>query len=392
MNQIKIGAFISERRKAKGWTQSQLAEKLEITDKAISKWETGRSMPDLSLFMPLCTLLDVTLNELFAGECIAEEKLKEKADEVLMDVITNWLGHDKWESKESDTTPENVLEVENVSKLYENVSTGHENVSIGHENVSIGHENVSTGHETENNSVLAVKDVSFQIPHGSFVGIMGASGSGKTTLLNLIATIDKPTNGTIRISGQNIVDIPDEAAAEFRRRHLGFVFQEYNLLETLTIYENIALALTIKEVSKESIRPTIQNLSEKLDISAILDKFPYEVSGGQRQRCACARAIVVNPDIILADEPTGALDSHAARQLLDTLAMLCREYGATILMVTHDVMAASYCDRILFMKDGEIKAALNREQENKQTFFADILKKMEWIEGESHDVLEIVNP
>ena len=375
MNQIKIGAFISERRKAKGWTQSQLAEKLEITDKAISKWETGRSMPDLSLFMPLCTLLDVTLNELFAGECIAEEKWKERADEVLMDVITNWLGHDNREkvhsreSKESDTTPENVLEVENVSKLYENVSTGHENVS--------------TGHETENNSVLAVKDVSFQIPHGSFVGIMGASGSGKTTLLNLIATIDKPTNGTIRISGQNIVDIPDEATAEFRRRHLGFVFQEYNLLETLTIYENIALALTIKEVPKESILPTIQSLSEKLDISAILDKFPYEVSGGQRQRCACARAIVVNPDIILADEPTGALDSHAARQLLDTLVMLCREYGATILMVTHDVMAASYCDRILFMKDGEIKAALNREQENKQTFFADILKKIEWMEGES---------
>ena len=375
MNQIKIGAFISERRKAKGWTQSQLAEKLEITDKAISKWETGRSMPDLSLFMPLCTLLDVTLNELFAGERIAEEKWKERADEVLMDVITNWLGHDNREkvhsreSKESDTTPENVLEVENVSKLYENVSIGHENVSIRH--------------ETENNSVLAVKDVSFQIPQGSFVGIMGASGSGKTTLLNLIATIDKPTNGTIRISGQNIVDIPDEAAAEFRRRHLGFVFQEYNLLETLTIYENIALALTIKEVPKESIRPTIQSLSEKLDISAILDKFPYEVSGGQRQRCACARAIVVNPDIILADEPTGALDSHAARQLLDTLVMLCREYGATILMVTHDVMAASYCDRILFMKDGEIKAALNREQENKQTFFADILKKIEWMGGES---------
>ena len=335
-------------------------------------------MPDLSLFLPLCTLLEVTLNELFAGECIAEEKLKEKADEVLMDVITNWLGHDKWETKESGTVLQNVLEVENVSKLYENISTGHENIL--------------EQHKTENNSVLAVNDVSFQIPHGSFVGIMGASGSGKTTLLNLIATIDKPTNGAVRISGQNIVDMPDEAAAEFRRKHLGFVFQEYNLLETLTIYENIALALTIKEVSKESIRPTIQNLSEKLDISAILDKFPYEVSGGQRQRCACARAIVVNPDIILADEPTGALDSHAARQLLDTLAMLCREYSATILMVTHDVMAASYCDRILFMKDGEIKAALNREQENKQTFFTDILKQIECIEGENHDVLEAVNP
>jgi putative ABC transport system ATP-binding protein len=371
MNQIKIGAFISERRKAKGWTQSQLAEKLEITDKAVSKWETGRSMPDLSLFLPLCTLLEVTLNELFAGECIAEEKLKEKADEVLMNVITNWLGHDKWETKESGTVLQNVLEVENVSKLYENILEQH---------------------KTENNSVLAVNDVSFQIPHGSFVGIMGASGSGKTTLLNLIATIDKPTNGAVRISGQNIVDMPDEAAAEFRRKHLGFVFQEYNLLETLTIYENIALALTIKEVSKEKIRPMIQNLSEKLDISAILDKFPYEVSGGQRQRCACARAIVVNPDIILADEPTGALDSHAARQLLDTFVMLCREFSATILMVTHDVMAASYCDRILFMKDGEIKAALNREQENKQTFFTDILKQIECIEGENHDVLEAVNP
>ncbi len=180
MNQIRIGAFISERRKAKGWTQSQLAEKLGITDKAVSKWETGRSMPDLSLFMPLCTLLGVTLNELFAGECIAEEKLKEKADDVLMDVITNWLGHDKWELKEGDTTPRHVLDVENVSKLY----------------------------KTEHDSVLAVNDISFQIPYGSFVGIMGASGSGKTTLLNLIATIDSPTNGTIRLNGKNIADIP----------------------------------------------------------------------------------------------------------------------------------------------------------------------------------------
>ncbi len=371
MNQIKIGAFISGCRKTKGWTQSQLAEKLGITDKAISKWETGRSMPDLSLFMPLCTLLGITLNELFAGEYIAEEKLKEKADEVLMDVVTNWLGHDQREVKVCGTVPPNALEVENVSKRYGNVPAGY---------------------GAENNSVLAVNNVSFQIPHGSFVGIMGASGSGKTTLLHLIATIDKPTNGAIRISGQNIADIPEEAAAEFRRRHLGFVFQEYNLLETLTVYENIALALTVKEVSKESIRPMVQSIAKKLGISAILDKFPYEVSGGQRQRCACARAIVVNPDIILADEPTGALDSHAARQLLGTFAMLSREYSATILMVTHDVMAASYCDRILFMKDGEIKAALNRGQESKQAFFADILQKIEWIEGESHVVLEAVNP
>lgn len=363
MNQNKIGAFISERRKAKGWTQNQLAEKLGITDKAISKWETGRSMPDLSLFIPLCGILEITLNELFAGECITDENIKEKADEVLMEVITNWLGNDKGKLKAEEITQKNVLEVQNISKIY----------------------------ETESNSVLAVNDVSFQVAQGRFVGIMGASGSGKTTLLNLIATIDKPTNGIIRIGGQNIVDIAEEDTANFRREHLGFVFQEYNLLETLTIYENIALALTVKETPKESIGQIIQNISEKLDISAVLDKFPYEVSGGQRQRCACARAIAVKPDIILADEPTGALDSHAAKQLLSVFVMLCKEYNATILMVTHDVMAASYCDRILFMQDGEIKATLNREQKNKQTFFADILKKIELIEGESHDVFEIVN-
>ena len=363
MNQNKIGAFISERRKAKGWTQNQLAEKLGITDKAISKWETGRSMPDLALFIPLCGLLEITLNELFAGECIPDENIKEKADEVLMEVITNWLGNDKGKLKADEVTQKNVLEVQNISKIY----------------------------ETEGNSVLAVNDVSFQVAQGRFVGIMGASGSGKTTLLNLIATIDKPTNGIIRIGGQNIVDIAEEDTANFRREHLGFVFQEYNLLETLTIYENIALALTVKETPKESIGQIIQNISEKLDISAVLDKFPYEVSGGQRQRCACARAIAVKPDIILADEPTGALDSHSAKQLLSVFVMLCKEYNATILMVTHDVMAASYCDRILFMQDGEIKATLNREQKNKQTFFADILKRMELIEGESHDVFEIVN-
>lgn len=359
MNQKRIGAFIAGQRRAKGWTQGDLAEKLGITDKAVSKWETGRSMPDLSLFIPLCSLLEITLNELFAGECIPEEALKEKADAVLMEVITNWLGCDSGEPEEGDTALKHILEVQNVSKVY----------------------------ETESASVLAVNNVSFQIPHGSFVAIMGASGSRKTTLLNLVATIDKPTNGIIRINGQNIADIPESDTADFRREHLGFVFQEYNLLDNLTIYENIALALTIKEVPKESIEPAIRDLSEKLAISSILNKFPYEVSGGQRQRCACARAIVVNPDIILADEPTGALDSHAARQLLGTFSMLCKEYHATILMVTHDVMAASYCDRILFMRDGEIKASLHREQENKQNFFAKILKKIEWIEEEDHDVL-----
>ncbi len=364
MNQGKIGAFISERRKAKGWTQSQLAEKLGITDKAVSKWETGRSMPDLSLFMPLCTLLEITLNELFAGECISEQNLKEKADEVLMSVIASWLGQEKQISTAQSAVAKTVLDVQNVSKRY----------------------------QTKANAVLAVNNVSFQIPHGSFVGIMGASGSGKTTLLNIIATIDKPTSGKISIGGQSIVDMPENEAADFRRGHLGFVFQEYNLLDTLTLYENIALAMTIKNVPARHVAQTIQEISEALGITAILDKFPHEVSGGQRQRCACARALVVNPELILADEPTGALDSHAARQLLGTFSMMCRDYHATILMVTHDVVAASHCDRILFMRDGELKATLNRDAKSKQTFFADILKKMEWIEGESYDVLETVNP
>ncbi|MDE6911631.1 MAG: ATP-binding cassette domain-containing protein [Lachnospiraceae bacterium] len=364
MNQGKIGAFISERRKAKGWTQSQLAEKLGITDKAVSKWETGRSMPDLSLFMPLCTLLEITLNELFAGECISEQNLKEKADEVLMSVIASWLGQEKQVSTAQSAVAKTVLDVQNVSKRY----------------------------QTKANAVLAVNNVSFQIPHGSFVGIMGASGSGKTTLLNIIATIDKPTSGKISIGGQSIVDMPENEAADFRRGHLGFVFQEYNLLDTLTLYENIALAMTIKNVPAKHVAQTILEISEALGITAILDKFPHEVSGGQRQRCACARALVVNPELILADEPTGALDSHAARQLLGTFSMMCRDYHATILMVTHDVVAASHCDRILFMRDGELKATLNRDAKSKQTFFADILKKMEWIEGESYDVLETVNP
>ena len=163
-------------------------------------------------------------------------------------------------------------------------------------------------------------------------------------------------------------------------------------MDTLTVYENIALALTMKQIPKETVKQTILDLAGKLGISEILNKFPYEISGGQRQRCACVRAIAANPSLILADEPTGALDSHSATQLLETFVMLCRKYTATILMVTHDALSASYCDKLLFMRDGEIKAFLKREQENKQTFFADILKKMEWIEGESHDVLEIVNP
>lgn len=352
MDQKKIGCFIAARRKDNGLTQSQLAEKLGITDKAVSKWETGKSMPDLSLFMPLCKLLQITLNELFLGEFISDENLKEKSNEVLFEVVTSWLGKDQWKNKTQSHVPA-VLELSHVEKIY----------------------------ETDSTSTVAVHDVSFEIAKGSFVGIMGASGSGKTTLLNMIATIDKATCGQIKIDDQDISELSENDLASFRREHLGFVFQEYNLLDTLTVYENIALALTIKRMPKDCIKRTITDLAEKLDISEVLSKFPYEISGGQRQRCACVRAIATNPSLILADEPTGALDSCSAKQLLDTFVMLSQEYRATILMVTHDALSASYCDKILFMQDGEIIASLEREQESKHGFFIRILETMAKLTG-----------
>lgn len=348
MDQVKIGSFIAARRKDSGWTQSQLGEKLGITDKAVSKWETGKSMPDISLFSPLCDLLKITLNELLLGETISDETLKEKSNQVLFEVITSWLGNDHWQLPARTPCPNTVLKLQNVKKVY----------------------------ASENNSTVAVNNISFEVPKGTFMGIMGASGSGKTTLLNMIATTDKPTSGTIEIDGQNITELSEKDLASFRREHLGFIFQEYNLLDTLTIYENIALALIIKQIPKENVKSMVMGLANKLEISEVLNQFPYEVSGGQRQRCACARAIATSPKLILADEPTGALDSHSAKQLLETLVMFRRDYCATILMVTHDALSASYCDNILFMQDGEIKAVLDRAQESKQAFFTSILDKL----------------
>lgn len=348
MNQEKIGGFIAARRKANGFTQSQLAEKLGITDKAVSKWETGKSMPDLSLFSPLCNLLKITLNELLFGELISDDTLKEKSNQVLFEVITSWLGSDRREAAAVSSGADIILKLNNVSKVY----------------------------DTAGASNVVVRNVTFEVTKGSLIGIMGASGSGKSTLLNMIATIDKATDGTIEIDGQEIGKLSSQALAAFRRKHLGFVFQEYNLIDTLTIYENIALALTIKHAPKETIKSTIMQLVDKLEIAEVIHRFPYEVSGGQRQRCACARAIATNPSLILADEPTGALDSHSAKQLLELLEILRTDYGATILMVTHDALSASYCDKILFLQDGEITTALDRAQQSKQAFFASILDCM----------------
>lgn len=235
-------------------------------------------------------------------------------------------------------------------------------------------------------SAAAVHDVSFEMAKGSFVGIMGASGSGKTTLLNLIAAIDRADRGQIEIDGQDISELSENELASFRRDHLGFVFQEYNLLDTLTVYENIALALTIKRMPRERIKRTVADLAERLDISDVLSKFPYEISGGQRQRCACVRAIAANPSLILADEPTGALDSRSAKRLLDTFAMLSQTYGAAVLMVTHDALSASCCDKILFMQDGTIQTSLERGQDGTREFFIRILDMMAKMTGGGHYV------
>lgn len=228
----------------------------------------------------------------------------------------------------------------------------------------------------------AVNGVSFCLPGGSFWGVMGASGSGKSTLLNLIATMDRPTSGRILLNGQNLAQIPDGDMARFRREHLGFIFQDYNLLDTLTLRENIALAMTLHSLPAPEIRVRTQELARDLDIEAVLDKFPSQVSGGQRQRCACARALACRPDLLLADEPTGALDSHAARNLMETLGNLNRSYGVTVLLVTHDALSASWCEKILFLKDGRIAGELDRAGLEKRAFFLKILDQTALLAGD----------
>ncbi len=205
------------------------------------------------------------------------------------------------------------------------------------------------------NVTKAINNISFNVEEGEFVGIMGPSGSGKTTLLNCISTVDNITTGNIKINGKEITKLKSKSIEKFRREELGFIFQDFNLLDTLTAFENIALALTIQEGKKaKNIRDRVLEVARKLDIEEVLSKFPYEMSGGQKQRVAAARAIITNPSLILADEPTGALDSKASRLLLDSFEKLNEEMNATILMVTHDAFTASYAHRILFIKDGRV--------------------------------------
>ena len=253
----------------------------------------------------------------------------------------------------------NVLEVKNIEKYYGNKS----------------------------NLTKAIAGISFNVAEREFVGIMGASGSGKTTLLNCISTIDRVTSGKIIINQQDITKLRGNQLNKFRREELGFIFQDFNLLDTLTAYENIALALTIQKVNPHEIDKRVKEVAEKLNISEILNKYPYQISGGQKQRVASARAIITNPKIILADEPTGALDSKSARQLLETFDNLNRKLGATILMVTHDAFTASYADRIIFIKDGKIFNELVKGEDTRKQFFEKIIEVQTLLGGDLNDVI-----
>lgn len=227
----------------------------------------------------------------------------------------------------------------------------------------------------------AINDLSFSITKGEFVGIMGASGSGKTTLLNCISTIDNVSSGHIYLNNIDITTLKEKDLAKFRRENLGFIFQDFNLLDTLTISENIALALTINNIDPPKIPILIEDVSRKLNICNILDKYPYQVSGGQKQRCACARAIINNPSLILADEPTGALDSHSSQLLLNTIQSINKELNSTILMVTHDAFTASYAERILFLQDGKIFTELIKGNDSRKEFFSKILDVLNILGG-----------
>ena len=232
----------------------------------------------------------------------------------------------------------------------------------------------------------AIREISFRVEEGEFVGIMGASGSGKTTLLNCISTIDAVSAGHIYLDGQDVSELKPKDLARFRREKLGFVFQDFNLLDTLTIGENIALVLAINRTPASQVEEKVRAMAQRLSIQEILSKYPYQVSGGQRQRCACARALIHGPRLLLADEPTGALDSHAAQMLLTTFAGIHRQMGATILMVTHDALTASYAQRILFLRDGEIFTELRRGSETRGTFFEKILQVLTMLGGGAQDV------
>lgn len=247
-------------------------------------------------------------------------------------------------------------------------------------------EKIEKYYGNKGNITKAIDNLSFKVDKGEFLGIMGPSGSGKTTLLNLISTIDTVTTGNIVINGQDITTLKAKNLEEFRRDELGFIFQDFNLLDTLTAYENIALALTIQKIKSTEIDKSIKKIAGKLEITEVLKKYPFQMSGGQKQRVASARALVTEPSLILADEPTGALDSKSSRLLLDSFEKLNREFQSTILMVTHDAFTASYAHRILFIKDGRIFNELIRGKDTRKEFFNRIIEVVTLLGGDIGDV------
>lgn len=233
----------------------------------------------------------------------------------------------------------------------------------------------------KNKQYTALKNISFDVEQGDFVGIMGASGSGKTTLLNIIGSIDSPTNGTLTMKQRDVSTLNKKQLATHRRKNIGFIFQDYNLLESMTLEENIVLPLVLSGKDKNEITARVQSVAKDLGITSVLNKYPYEVSGGEQQRAASCRALVTNPSIILADEPTGNLDSKSGKQFLRLLEHINEKYNATILMVTHDAIAASFCHRILFISDGEIYNQLHAG-DNRKEFYESIINVMSVLGGD----------
>ena len=273
---------------------------------------------------------------------------------------------------------------EHFSKLYYIVMEDEGGNKMNSEVLKV--KNIEKYYGSKNNITKAIDNISFSVEEGEFVGIMGASGSGKTTLLNCISTIDRVTSGHIYIGDREVTSLKSKQLSKFRRDELGFIFQDFNLLDTLTAYENISLALTIGKVKYEEIDKRIKEVASKLNIEDVLNKYPYEMSGGQKQRVASARAIITHPELVLADEPTGALDSKSAKLLLDSLENLNKELKTTILMVTHDSFTASYASRILFIKDGRIFNELNRGNDSRKEFFNKIIEVITLLGGDQRDV------
>ena len=247
-------------------------------------------------------------------------------------------------------------------------------------------EKIEKYYGNKDNMTKAINNISFRVDKGEFVGIMGPSGSGKTTLLNCISTIDTVTTGNIIINDKDITKMKSKQLENFRKDELGFIFQDFNLLDTLTAYENIALALTIQGIKPNKIDEKIKEIANNLGIMEVLNKYPYQMSGGQKQRVASARAIVTNPSLILADEPTGALDSKSSRLLLDSFEKLNKDLEATILMVTHDAFTASYAHRILFIKDGKVFNELVRGNDTRREFFNRIIEVVTLLGGDVENV------